>query len=74
VTQPVPGIVRVKTPRSVVPAGRTESNSLLPLLLPAALAAAALVAKLFSRRKPVETTAQVVMRVDVFAVVYRSEE
>jgi hypothetical protein len=76
----VPGIVRVKRPRSVVarsvqPVARSEAASLLlPLLVPASLAAAACIGKLFSRKKPLETTAPIAMRVEFFAVVFRSEE
>jgi hypothetical protein len=72
--EPVPGIVRVKTPRSVVRTPRTQANSLLPLLIPASLAAAAFIGKLFIRKKPPKTTAPVAMRVEFFAVVFRSEE
>ena len=73
------GIVRVTTPRSVVarsvqPVARSQGSSLLPLLIPASLAAAAFIGKLFSRKKPQENAAPIAMRGEFFAVVFRSEE
>ena len=79
-TEPVPGIVRVKTPRSVVPAARTHTPSnptlsLLPLLVPSAIAAAALIGKLFRRKAAPEATALIEVRIEAIAVIFsRSEE
>jgi hypothetical protein len=70
--QTLPAIVRVKTPRSVVssvvPGARTQAPSLLPLLIPVSITAAAFLGKLFSRRKAPEQRVVVETRTEVLAV------
>lgn len=74
-TEPVAGIVRVKTPRSVVarsliPAPpRMQTNSLLPLLLPASIAAAGMLWGLLRRRT--RTAPEPEISVTVVALVHR---
>jgi hypothetical protein len=73
-TAPVAGIVRLTTPRSVVPTPHTQGPSLLPLLIPVSIAAAALMGKLFSRKKTPESDVLVEMRVEMLALVLRCSE
>jgi hypothetical protein len=83
--EPVPGVVRVTTPRlmmrpsmaprSIVRTQRTQPPSLLPLLIPASIAAAAFLGKLFSRKKPPENAATIEWQAEIVAlVVTRSEK
>ena len=66
---------RLTTPRSVVRTQRTHPASLLPLLVPASIAAAAFLGKLFSRKKPLENTAIIEWQAKIVAlVVTRSEK
>jgi hypothetical protein len=79
-----PGVVRVTTPqlairplttpRSVVRTQRVDAPSLLPLLIPASIAAAALVGKLLRWKKPAQHTAVVEWQVEAVALVLTRSE
>ena len=83
--EPDPGVVRVTTPqsrmrplaapRSIVRTQRSHPPSLLPLLIPASIAAAALLGKLLRRTKPPENAAVMEWQAEIVAlVVTRSEK
>ena len=83
-SEPTPRVVRMTTrqlttprltgPRAVARTQRSHPPSLLPLLIPASIAAAAFFGKLFSRKKPPENTAVIEWQVEMVALVLSRPE
>lgn len=67
-----PGVVRVTTPRSVMRTPRTQANSLLPLLVPASVAAAGIVWGLLRARRRRTVSPPGEISVAVVALVHRT--
>ena len=80
--QTAPAIVRVKTPRSVMRTPRTQANSLLPLLVPASVAAAGILWGLLRAKRRTAVSAPIELNVSppveisatVVALVHRTLE